>query len=155
MAAELTLPFDQVSRGDIALVGGKNASIGELIQTLMPQGINVPAGFATTAHAYRLFLRSNGLEPIIAGYQAQYQSGSLTLEQVGAAIRSAILAGSWPKDTEQSICTAYRALCRDAGVDSLDVAVRSSATAEDLPDASFAGQQETFLNIQGEEALLL
>lgn len=155
MTEELILPFDQVSRGDIALVGGKNASIGEMIQRLKPQGINVPPGFATTAGAYRLFLSSNGLEPVIARYYAQYKAGSLTLEQAGAAIRGAILAGSWSKDTGQVICSAYRALCREAGVDSLDVAVRSSATAEDLPDASFAGQQESFLNIRGEEALLL
>lgn len=155
MTAELILPFDQVSRGDIALVGGKNASIGEMIQRLKPQGINVPPGFATTANAYRLFLSSNGLEPVIARYYAQYKAGGLTLEQAGAAIRGAILAGSWPEDTEQAICSAYRALCGAAGVDSLDVAVRSSATAEDLPEASFAGQQESFLNVQGEEALLL
>ncbi|GAA0280866.1 phosphoenolpyruvate synthase [Alteraurantiacibacter aestuarii] len=155
MNSEQVLPFEKVTRADVALVGGKNASLGELIGALSSKGVKVPPGFATTAHAYREFLEFNDLEAVIAGHLARYKAGEASLAQAGEAIRQAILAGRWPQDTEQAIRAAYRGLCRDAGVNALDVAARSSATAEDLPDASFAGQQETFLNIRGEEALLV
>jgi pyruvate,water dikinase len=154
MTENLILPLDRISAKDVARVGGKNASLGEMIAELGPIGIRVPPGFATTSAAYRGFLRSNALEPLIAARLADYQAGSLDLPQCAAAIRDAILGGEWPAGTQEAIVGAYRELCRANGGADLDVAVRSSATAEDLPGASFAGQQETYLNIRGEESLL-
>lgn len=143
-----------VSRADVALVGGKNASSGEMIGALATQGIRVPAGFATTANAFRQFLADNRLDIRIAELLARYKAGAAGLEQTGQAIRAAILGGTWPATIERAIRVAYRDLCKAEAIDLIDVAVRSSATAEDLPEASFAGQQETFLNIRGEDALL-
>ncbi len=154
MKIRQTIGFEELSREDIPLVGGKNASLGELIGTLVPRGINVPPGFATTADAYRLYLTHNGLVGPIARHLAAYHAGEASLAETGAAIRKAILAGRFLDETREAICAAYHGLCREAGMDELDVAVRSSATAEDLPEASFAGQQESFLNICGDEALL-
>ena len=144
----------ELSTKDVALFGGKNASLGELISTLVPFGVRVPAGFATSAGAYRRYLHRNALEPVIRRALAKYHRDSSRLAQAGQAIRSAIVAGSWPDDIRNAIVTAYRVLSREAGVATAHVAVRSSATAEDLPGASFAGQQETFLNVRGEDALL-
>lgn len=146
--------FNQLGRGDVGQVGGKNASLGEMIQSLDAKGIRVPPGFATTAEAFRLFLSENMLEEVISGLLAEYHGSSKSLSQTGAAIREAILQGTWPKSLAGEICEAYRALDARDGRGEAGVAVRSSATAEDLPDASFAGQQETFLNIRGEEELL-
>lgn len=154
MQGEQILWFENVSRGDVAKVGGKNASLGELISALAPKGIHVPPGFATTADAWRLYLRHNGLESIIGSFLAEYKAGKIELAEAGAAIRKAIKSGDWPPETEEAIRSAYRELCIRAGGEMLDVAVRSSATAEDLPEASFAGQHESFLNIRGEDALL-
>lgn len=154
MTTNLILNFAQVTRGDVARVGGKNASLGELIGALVPQGIAVPPGFATTADAFRMYLAHNGLAPVILKHLECHLAGTATLAKSGAGIRAAILAGKWPNVLEQAIRDAYRALAKDAGDTALAVAVRSSATAEDLPEASFAGQQETFLNISGEAALL-
>lgn len=146
--------FEDLTRSDTVIVGGKNASLGEMIGALASKGVNVPPGFATSASAYRRFLASNGLEDVISGALDRYHAGNATLPQSGAAIREAILAGDWPDEVAEEILAAYRELGRRSGVDAASVAVRSSATAEDLPEASFAGQQETFLNIGGDEGLL-
>ncbi len=146
--------LDSVTRNDIALVGGKNASLGEMVRELGAKGVRVPPGFATTAFAYRDFLAANDLGPKIANRLAQLNAGKLKLHEAGDAIRRMIVDGDWPDDTEKAIRRAYRDLADGTGTAEPAVAVRSSATAEDLPDASFAGQQETFLNVRGEEALL-
>jgi pyruvate,water dikinase len=154
MTKELILDFAQVSRGDVALVGGKNASLGEMIGALVPQGIAVPPGYAITAGAFRLYLAHNHLDRVIPEHIADQVAGKSSLADTGAAVRALILEGNWPSELGQAIIEAYRSMSAEAGVPTLAVAVRSSATAEDLPDASFAGQQETFLNISGETALL-
>jgi len=146
--------FEDFDRRDIARVGGKNASLGEMVRNLGQQGVQVPPGFALTADAYLHFIRFNQLHQIIAGAILDLQRGSASLAEVGREIRRAILKGSWPDETAAEIRAAYRDLCARTGAIDADVAVRSSATAEDLPDASFAGQQESFLNIRGEEDLL-
>lgn len=146
--------FDRLSRGDVPIVGGKNASLGEMTQALAARGIRVPTGFATTSAAYRAFLAANDLGTIIADRMAALVEGRITLHQAGTDLRAAVAAGKWPAPIEAEIRAAYRELGRRSEQALPAVAVRSSATAEDLPDASFAGQQETFLNIQGEEALL-
>ncbi|WP_071674098.1 phosphoenolpyruvate synthase [Nioella nitratireducens] len=146
--------FEALRRADVALVGGKNSSLGEMVQELAGQGIAVPGGFATTAGAYRAFLTANGLTDRITETIAKWQARKIPLAKAGASIRAEIIAGDWPEDIRQDILTSYAALSTAAGQADLPVAVRSSATAEDLPDASFAGQQETFLNITGAEALL-
>jgi pyruvate, water dikinase len=145
----LVVPLERVGLEDIAIVGGKNASLGEMIHALAAAGVRVPSGFATTAAAYRQLLASGGLvEPLRALLDGLDASDLTALQAAGAAARSLLLATPLPSDLEAAILAAYRALGSPA------VAVRSSATAEDLPDASFAGQQETFLNVQGEAALI-
>ncbi|KVH78663.1 phosphoenolpyruvate synthase [Burkholderia ubonensis] len=146
--------FDDVRRGDVPRVGGKNASLGEMTSHLSAQGVKVPPGFATTADAYWRFIDANGLRQSIGNVLAELDAHKIPLAEAGASIRRAILRGEWPADIADAIRDAYRALCRRAGQDDVDVAVRSSATAEDLADASFAGQQETYLNVRGERALL-
>ncbi len=139
---------------DIPSVGGKNASLGELSRALQSAGVRVPEGFATTAAAYRAFLAANGLEPRIRKHMEDQRAGTSTLRQAGAAVRELFLQSTFPEDIATDIQEHYSALCRRAGQAELAVAVRSSATAEDLPDASFAGQQETFLNVAGGRAVL-
>ncbi|HVX81073.1 MAG TPA: phosphoenolpyruvate synthase [Devosiaceae bacterium] len=146
--------FEQVGRKDVAIVGGKNASLGEMVQTLASEGIEVPPGFATTADAFRGYLKHNRLTERIAALTADWAAGKATLAETGQAIRTLILKGDWPADLAEEITAAYRELARRTGRENVAVAVRSSATAEDLPDASFAGQQETYLNIRGEAELL-
>lgn len=152
--------FNEVDIHDIPLVGGKNASLGEMIQQLSKQGINVPVGFATTAFAYRTFIKDAGLEPQLRQIFADLDVEDIPkLRKAGQQARSLILKTPFPKNLETTIINAYRKLaeiCHGANSDreSLDVAVRSSATAEDLPDASFAGQQETYLNVQGTQGLI-
>ena len=146
--------FENVGRGDVARVGGKNASLGEMVQMLSTAGIRVPPGFATTADTYWKFVDENVLRSRASDFLRALADGTLSLAETGHAIRSAFLRGEWPADTAAAIVKAYRDLCTRVGKQELDVAVRSSATAEDLPEASFAGQQETFLNIRGERALL-
>ncbi len=146
--------FENLRRTDVPLVGGKNASLGEMVHNLGAKGVQVPPGFATTADAYRRFITGNRLDAVIAGTLSELATGKLTLAEAGGAIRRAILRGEWEAETAAAITEAYAELGRRAGRAEVDVAVRSSATAEDLPDASFAGQQETFLNIRGEAALL-
>jgi pyruvate,water dikinase len=139
---------------DVALVGGKNASLGEMIQHLRDAGIRVPGGFATTSDAYWRFLDSNGLRERIAETMQALQREDLTLDQAGSAIRTMIRKGKWPQEIAAAIRDSYGALGGEGGASETAVAVRSSATAEDLPNASFAGQQETYLNIRGSRALL-
>jgi pyruvate,water dikinase len=146
--------FEDLSRGDVALVGGKNSSLGEMVQQLGKKGIKVPGGFATTADAYRAYLAANDLEARIDEVVTRWQDHRITLQEAGQQIRAMVLHGEWPKDIEADILKSYRELSRRAGTRDLPVAVRSSATAEDLPDASFAGQQETYLNIRGDAAVL-
>lgn len=146
--------FEDIGRSDVALVGGKNASLGEMIRNLGAMGVRVPPGFATTASAYRDFVQANGLAGLIESAMADFDAGKISLSEAGETVRKAFLRGDWPAEIAAAIVAAYRTLCGRAAVPDLDVAVRSSATAEDLPDASFAGQQETFLNVVGEAALL-
>ena len=146
--------FETLSRSDVPIVGGKNASLGEMVRELGARGVLVPPGFATTAAAFRRYLADNALDGLIAERLAALEAGQASLADTGAAIRAAVLAGRFPEAIRDEILTAYRDLARRTGKTDPAVAVRSSATAEDLPDASFAGQQETFLNIRGEAALL-
>ncbi len=153
-ATSLVLWFDQVGIADVPLVGGKNASLGEMIQALTPKGINVPFGFATTAYAYRHFIASGNLEPKLRSLFANLDVEDVhSLRRVGRQARALLLDTPFPEDLEAAITAAYQQLCDRYGADT-DVAVRSSATAEDLPDASFAGQQETYLNIHGLRAVI-
>ena len=146
--------FETLGRHDVPRVGGKNASLGEMVQALAAGGIRVPPGFATTADAYWNYVTANNLKERMTSFLAEWESGKATLAETGQAIRNIFLKGDWPSEIEVAIREAYRTLSKRAGVDEVEVAVRSSATAEDLPDASFAGQQETFLNIKGETALI-
>ncbi|MBY0563200.1 MAG: phosphoenolpyruvate synthase [Hyphomonadaceae bacterium] len=148
-----TIPLERVGRGDVAIVGGKNASLGEMIQNLTAAGLRVPGGFASTAGAFRLFIADNGLAPVIEDALKDYESGAAPLEAVGARIRAAFLSAALPASVQSALKSAYETLCGEGG-NAAPVAVRSSATAEDLPEASFAGQHETYLNITGAEALL-
>ena len=146
--------FGDIGIDDIPIVGGKNASLGEMIRELVPRGIKVPNGFAITAEAYWYLLRASETEQRIKQILSDLDTRDATnLRQRGSAVRHAIMAASLPQDLQHSIVGAYRELSKGAD-GPVDVAVRSSATAEDLPDASFAGQQETYLNVQGEAALL-
>jgi len=146
--------FNGLGRGDVARVGGKNSSLGEMVTTLGQKGVHVPDGFATTADAYWHFLDANGLRGTIAEALQELADGKANLADVGKKLRAAVAGGTWPEDAAEAITSAYDELCRRAKKDDADVAVRSSATAEDLPEASFAGQQESYLNIRGREALL-
>lgn len=148
------VPFERVGIGDVARVGGKNASLGEMLSALAPHGVRVPGGFATTADAYREFVAANGLAEPIGEALVRLETGEAELAETGAAIRRAILDAPLPDALADEIAAAYGRLAEETGVADPAVAVRSSATAEDLPDASFAGQQETFLNVRGRQPLL-
>ena len=148
------LGFDEVTRSDVPLVGGKNASLGEMIRELGDRGVKVPPGFATTSDAFRSFLAENRLTQAIAERLEDLAARRASLQTTGRSIRTSILEGQWPAALSEAIVAAYRALGARVGEAEVPVAVRSSATAEDLPDASFAGQQETYLNVIGEAALL-
>ena len=148
--------FEELSIDDIPQVGGKNASLGEMYHHLRPQGVNLPNGVATTADAYRYFLEQAGLNQSITE-----RLGGLDVNNVhdlaarGSAIRKLIVDATLPQDFQDEIVRGYRELCQKCGHDGdMVVAIRSSATAEDLPNASFAGQQATFLNISGEHDVL-
>ncbi|MEK8085045.1 phosphoenolpyruvate synthase [Aquabacterium sp. A3] len=148
----LVVPFEQLRMDDVEAVGGKNASLGEMISQL-PEGVRVPTGFATTAHAFREFLKHDGLTERISQRLATLDTDDVrALAAAGAEIRGWVEAQPFPADLEQAIRTAYAKLAGDNPDASF--AVRSSATAEDLPDASFAGQQETFLNVVGIDDIL-
>jgi pyruvate,water dikinase len=146
------IPFEQLKNKDVELVGGKNASIGEMISGLASLGVSVPGGFATTAHAYRDFLAQDGLDERIRAALAPLDVDDVDrLAVVGKQIRGWMLATPFPARLNDEVVAAWRKMGQGA---EFAVAVRSSATAEDLPEASFAGQQETFLNVRGEEHLL-
>ena len=154
MGTPTVLWFKQLGMHDVELVGGKNSSLGEMIQHLSKAGVSVPDGFATTAEAYREFLAHEGLaDRINAQLSALDVDDVQTLAKTGKAIREAVIQAPFPATLEKEIRAAYQQLLDEAGVE-ISVAVRSSATAEDLPDASFAGQQETFLNVRGIEDVL-
>lgn len=147
--------FENLKMGDVDQVGGKNASLGEMISGLADAGVSVPGGFATTAHAFREFLRHNRLAERIDPLLQQLDVSDVTaLAEAGKTIREWVVEAEFPEELENAVTAAYKKLTGDA--DSVpSVAVRSSATAEDLPDASFAGQQETFLNVEGLESVLI
>jgi pyruvate,water dikinase len=146
--------FNELGIEDVPFVGGKNASLGEMYRELLTQGVKVPNGYATTADGYRHYINSNNLHQKIAIEFDQLNISDVDgLAETGTKIRRWIGEASMPADLEAEIAGAYRELCEDEGRE-VEVAVRSSATAEDLPDASFAGQQETYLNICGEEQLI-
>ncbi len=146
--------FDELKIEDVPLVGGKNASLGEITQTLGEKGIPVPSGFAITAKVYRDFIANNNLQDGINQELQKLSTGQQHLADTGSAIRALICGGEFSADQKDEIGTAYGALCDRIGMQDCDVAVRSSATAEDLPEASFAGQQESYLNVRGIDALL-
>ena len=149
---DLVVPFEHLRMTDVDTVGGKNASLGEMISQL-PSGVKVPTGFATTAHAFREFLAFEGLtERINARLDALDTEDVRALAEAGAEIRAMVEKQPFPADLEKAIREAYTTLV--GGNEKATFAVRSSATAEDLPDASFAGQQETFLNVHGIEEVL-
>jgi len=146
--------FDQLGIEDVGLVGGKNASLGEMYRLLTPKGVPIPNGYAVTATAYRVFLETSGVKDQIAHILSDLNTKDLTnLQERGRKCREAILAADFRQDLKDAIIEGYRNMCIQYGPDT-DVAVRSSATAEDLPDASFAGQQETYLNVHGHALLL-
>ena len=146
--------FAELDSGDVSLVGGKNASLGEMLQVLKEEGVRVPDGFATTADAYRTFLDANDLVDEIRAHLENLQAGSSSLQEAGKAIRRLFRYATFPEKIASTITAEYQELSERYNVEEVDVAVRSSATAEDLPEASFAGQQETFLNVTGEDELL-
>ncbi|MGY6551339.1 MAG: phosphoenolpyruvate synthase [Erythrobacter sp.] len=146
--------LEKLGIADVPRVGGKNASLGELLCELGRAGVRVPQGFATTADAFREFLAANDLQGRLDAQIAGLRGGSQSLQDTGHAIRQMFLASRLPDDFAAEITAAYRELAARTQIADPPVAVRSSATAEDLPDASFAGQHETFLNIRGEAALL-
>ena len=150
----LVLWFEELGIKDVPIVGGKNASLGEMYQKLTAKGVRIPNGYAVTAYAYHHFLKTAGIEDkirsILKGLNAKNMEN---LEERGQKVRATILKAEMPDDLKKQIISAYKEMEKTYGKN-CDVAVRSSATAEDLPDASFAGQQETFLNIRGEDDLL-
>jgi pyruvate,water dikinase len=153
-ATDLVRWFDQVSMDDVSIVGGKNASLGEMYRQLTPRGVRIPNGFATTADAYRMFLHESGLDEKIAQVLSGMNVSDVgNLQHHGQIVRHMILDTPLPDSLSHAIVDAYHHLCKERG-QLADVAVRSSATAEDLPDASFAGQQETYLNVRGQASVL-
>jgi pyruvate,water dikinase len=147
--------LDSLKIDDIALVGGKNATLGEMIGSLKPLGVKVPEGFAVTADGYRLFIAHNDFEAQIRHFFEGVDLNNIeALNACGDSIRSLMLTGEMPEILKIEIAESYRTMEREYGMTLVDVAVRSSATAEDLPDASFAGQQESYLNVQGEVMLI-
>lgn len=151
---EFILWFDQLGIKDVGMVGGKNASLGEMFSQLAAKGVNIPNGFAITAHAYKYLLEKAGIEDEIKQVLSDLNTKDLdNLIERGRKVRDIILRAEFPEELKSAIIEAYGKLCRQYG-EHTDVAVRSSATAEDLPSASFAGQQETYLNIRGPAALI-
>src|SRR6266568_3584841 len=161
---QFILWFDQINKDDIPYVGGKNANLGEMYKTLVntpselfpKEKLRVPFGFAVTAYSYRYFIEKNELDKKIRNIlQGLNTSDMKRLAEVGEKIRTLIVSADFPEDMEKAIIASYHELSkRLKEKENVDVAVRSSATAEDLPDASFAGQQESYLNIRGEDKLL-
>jgi pyruvate,water dikinase len=148
-------PFAEIGMDDVPLVGGKNASLGEMTRELGPLGIRVPSGYAVTADAYRYFLRANDLEAPIGEAMAGLKRGDVEgLRRTSRSIQNSVIGAEFPEDLETEVLRSYGELSTRYGENFTDVAVRSSATAEDLPTASFAGQQESFLNVHGDAQLL-
>ena len=146
--------FKELGIEDVPLVGGKNASLGEMYRNLAKKGVNIPNGFAVTARAYRYLLKNAEIEPKIKKILSDLNTKNMrNLAERGRKVRELILGAEMPKGLADEISSSYKKLCNEYGANT-DAAVRSSATAEDLPDASFAGQQETYLNVRGELALL-
>ncbi|HMZ02162.1 MAG TPA: PEP/pyruvate-binding domain-containing protein, partial [Burkholderiaceae bacterium] len=153
LATALVVPFENLRMTDVETVGGKNASLGEMISQLAASGVRVPGGFATTAHAFREFLQAGGLTEKINARLATLDTDDVrALAAAGAEIRGWVEEAPFPADLEAAIRAEFAKLTE--GNPGASFAVRSSATAEDLPDASFAGQQETFLNVVGIEDVL-
>ena len=153
-AARFVVPLRDVTLDDVARVGGKNASLGEMLRSLESAGVAVPNGFAITADAFRATLGASGIDAAIYDDLARLDPEDVhELARVGERVRERVRAAPIPPDIAEEIQDAYRTLSRQYGEDATDVAVRSSATAEDLPGASFAGQHETFLNVRGAAAL--
>jgi pyruvate,water dikinase len=148
------LPLSSVGAADVALVGGKNASLGELLAHLAGRGIAVPGGFAVTTAAYWELVDANDLAPVVDAEISRFRDDPSTLSDVGATLRARFAAATVPPELGAEIGAAYTALAADAGVADLPVAVRSSATAEDQPDASFAGQHDTYLDVVGADAVI-
>ena len=146
--------FEDLTGDDVSLVGGKNASLGEMMAGLQDVGIRVPRGFAITTDAYRRFIEHNEIDGEIQSHLRGYTGGEEALSPAGLAIRALFREAEFPDDLGDSICSTYRELSQKYDDERTDVAVRSSATAEDLPEASFAGQLDTFLNIRGEHVLI-
>ncbi len=152
--SQFILWFSELSIDDVSVVGGKNASLGEMYRNLTPKGIRIPNGFAITAHAYHYLLEKAGIRQEIRDILSDLDTKNMkNLADRGRKVREAILGAEFPEELNVAIIEAYTKLCKEYGKET-DVAVRSSATAEDLPDASFAGQQETYLNIRGNIHLL-
>lgn len=151
---QFILWFNELSIHEVPLVGGKNASLGEMYRNLTKQGVNIPNGFAVTAYAYRYLLEKAGIKKEIKRILSDLNTHNMkNLQERGHKVRELILKAHFPKELELEIIAAYKKMCKLYGPRT-DVAVRSSATAEDLPDASFAGQQETYLNIKGDHHLI-
>ena len=150
----LILWFDEITIDDVPLVGGKNASLGEMCQHLTKKGVSIPGGFAITASAYRYLIKEAAIEQAIKDALEDVDTHDMAnLQKRGGQVRTIIRHTAFPPPLTEAIIDAYHSMEERYGTD-VDVAVRSSATAEDLPDASFAGQQETFLNIRGDELLI-
>ncbi|MEE2700355.1 MAG: phosphoenolpyruvate synthase [Bacteroidota bacterium] len=155
MENKYIVDLSNIQLSDLELVGGKNASLGEMIQNLGKLGVNIPGGFALTVDAYWEFISHNKLDKRIRSHIKKMKKNDLvSLKKTGLEIRQLIRNGKWPRQVKEEIRENYTLLSQKYGSDITDVAVRSSATAEDLPDASFAGQQETYLNVRGPEQIL-
>lgn len=154
MTMTYTIPFSQISYTDVPSVGGKNASLGEMFNTLSVQGIHIPDGFATTAEGFQLFLERNKLVPPLKALMARLNTQTFAnLSEIGGEARKLLTDAVLPDELSAAVVKSYAELCKPYGRE-LDVAVRSSATAEDLPNASFAGQHDTFLNRKGAEEVV-
>lgn len=153
--AKLILWFDQLTNKDVAKVGGKNASLGEMYRQLSRKGVKVPNGFAVTAQAYQYLIREAGIGKEIKRLLKGLDANNVRdLQDKGAKVRKLIRSAEFPPKLDKEIRAAYHKLSKLYKTKNVSVAVRSSATAEDLPTASFAGQQETYLNIRSEDALI-
>lgn len=148
--------FNQLRNKDVSIVGGKNASLGEMYQKITKKGINIPNGFATSADAYKIFMSETNLKEKIRKILKGLDTHNINdLMKRGAIVRKMILETEFLDDFKNDLVSAYKKLSQEYKVENVDVAIRSSATAEDLPNASFAGQQESYLNVKGEEDLLI
>ncbi|MFW6232597.1 MAG: phosphoenolpyruvate synthase, partial [Bacteroidota bacterium] len=148
------LAFDEINAKDTSKVGGKNSSLGEMISKLKSGGVKVPGGFATTAHAYRQVLKQNDIQEKIKDNIDKLHKKEKNLQETGRSLRRLFTNIDFSDEFRLAVKDAYEDLCREYGAEDVDVAVRSSATAEDLPEASFAGQQETFLNVSGIDEIM-